>query len=157
MGPKYKAIVASLAVLVVAGLAVMQITNKDLLQGKLDTDLGTQAEVKLPDLKPTLQVLPNDDKGNLKIGVTIENVGLGVVSNTTQYNYTVYVNDQLIFTNTDAYSEMGPGNKFSFTYPIEKLIYNYPETGTVKIVVDKDAVVTETNEENNTAEASYKL
>lgn len=156
---KSKIIMLVGVVAVLAGLTIFQVTNKDLFQGRLTTNPGADQSLAtlLPDLKPTLQILPKDDENNLKIGVTIENIGQGTVSNTAQYNYSVYVNDQIVFTNTDFYSEMGPGNKFSFTYPIEKSIYKYPDTGKVKIVIDKDNVIQETDKANNTAEVQYKL
>jgi len=155
--PKSKIIVTGLIALVVAGLAVISVTNTSLIQGKLDADDLRNIEVKLPDLVPTLEVIEPDEHGNVRIKATMENLGEGPVLGTDQYNYSLYLNDELIMTNTDTFAEMAPGNKFSFSYPIDKEIYQYADTGKVRFELDKDNNVEELDENNNMAEADYSL
>lgn len=154
MNQKAKIVMSSIIVVVIVGLAAIQVSNKEVVQGKITANPSLNVDTRLPDLSPTIKVLQKDDK-NVNVEVSIENIGEGIVRGDQEYNYTLYVNDKMVFTNTDTYSEMGPGNKFSFTYPIAKDIYNYTEKGFVRVMVDKDSKVSESNEDNNEAQAEY--
>jgi len=141
---------------IVASFAIIQVKNKELVEGKI---LGNQdAEESLPpDLKPSIEPIGADKNGSLRVKVTMENIGEGPVFGDTLYSYTLYINDQLVLTNTDSYLQMNPGDKFSFIYPIDKAMYTYADTGSVKIVVDEENKVEESDEENNMAAATYEL
>jgi len=154
-----KVLISLLLVTAVAGVAAFQVRNKSLIQGQIFGDKTvTQEEVTVfPDLKPTLTVEPADTSGNLKVRIKIENLGDGSVLGTNPYSYTIFVNDKEILTNTDMFSRMDKGDSFSFVYPIDKELYQYADSGTVKVVVDAEGKIEETDKSNNTSEAEYKL
>lgn len=154
MDKRLKVLIVLVLMCVVAGVIALQVRNKELVQGKI---FETAEEVKLPDVKPTLETEKDETTGDLKVRVTIQNLGEGAVSGENPYDYTLYVNDQIVFTNTDNFSEMGPGDSFSFVYPIDKEVYKYGAKGTVEVVVDKDNKVEESNEDNNEMVIEYSL
>jgi len=156
MDKKGKILVTLVLTCVIAGAVMLQVRNKELVQGKI-FDTPQVAETVFPDLHPILEVLGVDENNNLKIRVKAENLGEGLVDGKTPYSYTIYVNDQIILTNTDSFSQMDPGDSFSFIYPIDRSVYNYADKGTVKIVIDNDNSIKESNEDNNEAVAEYTL
>ena len=155
MTNKTKYILVGAVALVIALLAFVQVTNKDLLQGRLTT--VPAEEILLPDLTVQISVVETAENNNVTAKITLENIGEGPVSGETPYNYSLYVNDELVFTNTDSYVEMAPGGKFTFSYPVERAIYNYEDSGYLKIVLDKDDMIKELDESNNSAEVEYSL
>lgn len=157
MNAKLKALLVIVLAGIVAGFAILQVKNKELVQGKIFGDKDTAGELGLPDLKPTLESKGVDENGNLLVGITIENLGEGPVLGSNPYNYTLYINDEIVMTNTDAYIQMDPGDVFSFSYPIDSEIYTYGNSGTVKIIIDKDNQIEELDEDNNESVASYTL
>jgi len=154
-----KVLISLLVVTAVASVAALQVRNKSLIQGQIFGDKTlTQEEVTtLPDLKPTLTVEPADTTGNLRVRIKIENLGDGPVLGTNPYSYTLFVNEKEILTNTDMFSRMDKGDSFSFIYPIDKELYQYEDSGIVKVVVDAEGKIEETDKANNTSEAEYKL
>jgi len=155
-----KVLISLLLVTAVAGVAALQVRNKSLIQGQIfgDKTVETQEDVTtFPDLKPTLTVETADASGNLRVRIKIENLGDGPVLGTNPYSYTIFVNDKEILTNTDTFSRMDKGDSFSFIYPIDKELYQYDDSGKVKVVVDADGKIEETDKSNNTSEAEYKL
>lgn len=156
MDNKTKIFLAGLIVVVIGGLAFLQLNNRGILQGRLTDDLDQTEQLGLPDLEPTIAQVENDIDGSIRVRVTIENVGAGPVLGSDTYTYEVYLDDQLVFTNTDNYTEMNPGNKFSFIYPVDRDIYKYNEVGTVEVVLDPDNNVKESNEGNNSHMAPYE-
>lgn len=155
MDKRVKILILLVLACVIAGVVAMQVRNKELVQGKIFE--SKEEEVKFPDVKPSLETEKDEKTGNLKVRVTIQNLGEGSVSGENPYDYTLYVNDQIVFTNTDNFSEMGPGDSFSFVYPVDKELYKYGDKGTVKVVVDKDNKVKESNEDNNETVVEYSL
>jgi len=155
MDRRLKILIVLVLACVVAGVVAMQVRNKELVQGKI-FDSKKETTV-LPDVKASLETEKDEATGNLKVRVTVQNIGEGVVSGENPYDYTLYVNDQIIFTNTDNFSEMGPGDSFSFVYPVDKELYKYGDKGTVKVVVDKNNKVKESNEDNNETVVEYSL
>lgn len=155
-----KAILAFLLVAVVAGVAVLQVKNKSLVQGQIFGEKVVTEEAVaegLPDLKPTLATEGVDANGNLRVRIKVENLGDAPVLGTNPYSYTIYMNDVEILTNTDAFSRMDKGDSFSFVYPIDKELYQYADTGTVKVVVDAEGKIEESDKSNNTSEVEYQL
>lgn len=156
MDKKAKILVTLVLTCVIAGAVMLQVRNKELVQGKI-FDTPELTDTKLPDLYPVMEVLGIDENQNLKIRVKAENLGEGLVDGKTPYSYTIYINDQTILTNTDSFSSMDPGDSFSFIYPIDRAVYNYPDSGTVKIIIDKDDSIKESDEDNNEATAEYSI
>lgn len=154
MDKRLKILIVLVLAVVVAGVVALQVRNKELVQGRI---FDTPEEVKLPDVKPSLETEKDETTGNLKVRVTVQNLGEGAVSGENPYDYTLYVNDQIVFTNTDNFSEMGPGDSFSFVYPVDKELYKYGAKGTVKVIVDKDNKVEESDEDNNEMVIEYAL
>ena len=163
MTKRGKTLLAILLIAVVFILIYWQRTTPNTLQGLIkkgepvdtaqlekEQSLGLSA-----DLKAGIEVLPADADGNLMIRATIENAGDGSILGNIPFRYSVYINDTEIFTNVDSYTSMDPGDAFSFDYPISKAIYQYPEKGTVKFVVDSENAITEKNEADDTAVAGY--
>jgi subtilase family serine protease len=157
MNSKIKILIGVLLVGVIAGFAVLQVQNKGLFKGQIFDDKAATGEVKLPDIQPKLEVVDTDKNGNLRVRTTFTNIGEGIVEGNNPYSYTLYINGQLVLTNTDSYSQMDPGDTFSFIYPIDKEMYKYPNKGTIKIVVDSENKIKESNKDNNTAEVAYQL
>lgn len=165
MNVRIKALVTVLLVGVVVGVLYTQTGNNSLFKGqiKLNDDQTESADTvevadpsAKPDLRPSFEVLPADEQGgDLKVDVTIENLGPGTVNGDKTFAYTIYFNDIEIFSNTDSYTVMEPGDSFNFIYPVPRSIYNYPDSGTAKVVVDEDNSIVEENEDNNEAENSY--
>lgn len=132
--------------------------NTNLFKGQIfGGPTVTKDNGKLPDLKPTITIETPDKNGNLRVRIKIENIGEGSVLGTNPYSYSLYVNDKLIMRNTDSFSTMSKGDSFSFIYPVDKAIYKYSATGKVKVVIDEENKVKETDETNNTSETNYKL
>lgn len=135
---------------------MLQLNSKGVLQGRLTGDLDQSESVGLPDLEPTIEMESKDIDGSLRVRVTITNTGEGPVLGSEKYTYEVYLDDQIVFTNTDSYTEMNPGNKFSFVYPIDKDIHKYQEKGTVSIILDPENNIKESDEENNSHSTTYE-
>jgi hypothetical protein len=155
MDKRVKILILLVLACVVAGVVAMQVRNKELVQGKIFE--SANESTLLPDVKPSLETEKDEATGNLKVRVTIQNIGEGAVSGENPYDYSLYVNDQIVFTNTDNFSEMGPGDSFSFVYPVDKELYKYGDKGTVKVIIDKDNKVKESNEDNNETVVEYSL
>ena len=163
MNAHKKTIITVLLVLVVVGVFVFQSQNTGLFQGKLsggstaDESGSTVDEAEnLPDLSVDLKIIaPSEEGGDLSVDVTISNEGPGSIAGTEPFKYGVYLNDIEVFTNTDSYTSIEPGDSFDFIYPISKLIYQYPDSGTISIIVDMDDDIDEVNEDNNSKEVDY--
>lgn len=155
-----KSWIALIVLVLLVGVWFFMNSNTELFQGRLVDGIEVPevlgVEGALPDLAPELEVVPPAEEGeDLKVKATIKNIGQGGLSGDTPFKYAIYINDKEVFSNTDSYSVISPGDAFSFTYPISKAIYNYPDTGTVKLVLDVDDNVEETDEGNNEVEVGY--
>lgn len=163
MEVRTKAIVTVLLVGVVVGAYALQAQNPNLFKGQLtlkDTPATPAAStaVQLPDLTADLVVVaPPEKGGDISAKVTITNKGPGLIDGKKPFKYSIYINKAVVFTNTDSYTTMAAGDSFSFTYPISRAVYQYPDSGTAKIVIDAENAITETDKTNNTKEVSYSL
>ena len=161
MGPRGKMIVTVLLIGVVAGAYTLQTNNSALFQGQLeleDGETGPTPAAGPADLTASLEVLPPlEGKTDLRASATVSNLGQGAVTAGQPFTYTIYINDQEVFSNTDSYSTVEPGDSFNFVYPIPRNIYQYPDEGTVRFTVDTTNSIEESNENNNTASADYSL
>jgi hypothetical protein len=166
MGVRSKALVAVLLVGGVVGGMVLQnqgasdgSSNQSLFQGKL---MGTQSEESavedtdnqlgtdiLPDLRILAEVVPADESGDISVDVTIENLGPGDVDGSTPFKYTIYLDDQEVFSNIDSYTSVAAGDSFNFIYPVSHLIYDYENGGEIRVIVDEDQNISEAAESNN--------
>lgn len=173
MGVKSKVLVPVVLVVVVVGAVILQ-AQTDLFKGqlRLDTPNGevdveetmiergiprtAEEEDPLPNLSASLEVIvPDDSEGDLILDVTIENLGPGEITGATPYTYALFLNDVEVFSNTDSYTSMEAGDSIGFQYPVSRIMYQYPDRGTAKLVVDTESVITEVTKDNNTAEAQY--
>lgn len=166
MNVRAKALVTVLLVGVVVGALYFQTGgNKSLFKGQIQLNeeenpsqqtQSSESTSAKPDLRPTFKVLPADEAGgDLRVDVTIENLGPGTVNGDKTFTYSIYMNDVEIFSNTDSYTVMEAGDSFNFIYPVPRSIYNYPDSGTAKVVVDGDNAIAEENESNNELEIVY--
>lgn len=158
MGIRTKTLIIVLLVGAVIGAFTLQSKNKNLFQGKIEKIDNEAAETAKSDLTADLVIVaPDQPDGDLVAKVTIKNNGPGVITGDKPFKYTVYLNGVEVFTNTDSYTTMNAGDSFSFNYPISKAVYNYPEEGKAKVVIDGDNAIDETDEENNANEVEYFL
>lgn len=169
MGVRSKTLVVVLLVGVVIGVFTLQSKNKNLFQGKIEkidseaVETATDnpeatAENAKPDLSADLVIVaPEKEGGDLSAKVTISNNGPGAIKGDKPFKYTVYLNGAEVFSNTDSYTTMNAGDSFSFNYPISKAVYNYPDEGTAKVVIDGDDAIDESEEGNNSSEVDYFL
>ncbi|MFH1534105.1 MAG: CARDB domain-containing protein [Nitrospirota bacterium] len=163
MGVRSKTLVVVLLVGLVFGVFALSTRNSQLFKGQIFDGPGNEiteetGDVLLPDLTVNAEIIfPEIADDDIEIDVTMENIGEGTIPGGTPYTYTIYINDTEVFSNSDSYSELAPGDAFSFKYPISKTIYQYPNEGTVKVVVDGENSIKESNEGNNEIIKDYKL
>lgn len=163
MEVRTKALVTVLLVGAFIGVYSLQASNPNLFKGELIKRDAAPAvtdstAVQLPDLAADLVIVaPAEKGGDISAKVTISNKGPGNIDGKKPFKYSVYINKTEVFSNTDSYSTMTAGDSFSFTYPISKAVYQYPDSGTAKIVVDTDNAIAEGDENNNSKEVSYSL
>lgn len=157
MEVRSKAIITVLLVGVVIGAMSLSSSNDRLYKGQIFNQEGAVENGQLPDLVPEMEIIAPEGDEDLKVRATLKNAGKGEVKSGNPFSYTIYINDQEVFSNTDSYSSMLSGDEFSFVYPISKSIYNYPNEGIVKFVVDTQNTISEENEDNNLVEARYSL
>lgn len=157
MGPRSKTLIVVLLATAAIGVFSFQSNNSALFKGQIfDEPEDSQQSGPLPDLRAQLSYNPPSQEGDdLEAVVTIENIGQGEVSGDQQFSYKIFINDVEVFTNTDSFTTILPGDSFSFIYPIPQLIYQYPNQGKVKATVDLEDQVPETNEDNNSTEIEY--
>ena len=156
MNKTFKIITVVLVAGVAASFAVLQVQNKELVQGKIFGNKEVE-EVGTPDLVPFVESLGAAENGNLRGKITIQNNGTGPVYGDNPYSYGIYLNDELILTNTDSYLQMNAGDSFTFVYPIDREVYAYEDSGVVKVVIDENNRIDELNEDNNVSEDNYTL
>jgi subtilase family serine protease len=156
MNKTFKIITVVLVAGVAASFAVLQVQNKELVQGQIFGDKEVE-EVGTPDLVPFAESLGAAENGNLRVKITIQNNGTGPVFGDNPYSYGIYINDELILTNTDSYLQMNAGDSFTFVYPIDREVYAYEDSGVVKVVIDENNRIDELNEDNNVSEDAYTL
>lgn len=161
MNTRAKALVTFLLVGAVIGVMVLQ-SNGSLFKGsiKLAEDQTPTEEAattdQKPDLRPSITIVKGETAtDDLKADVTIENLGPGSVKGDKTFKYTIYMNDVEVFSNTDSYTMMAAGDSFNFVYPIPRTIYEYPDSGTAKVVIDVDNNIDEEDEGNNEREVEY--
>lgn len=160
MGVRSKVFMTVLLVGVVVGVMTYTSSNENLYQGKIfdAPDQSTEGDSSLlPDLAPALKVVEAVEGKDLKVEATIRNIGDGPVTGQEPFKYTIFINDKEVFSNVDSYTTMEAGDSFNFEYPIPRDIYEYPDTGTVKFVLDLDNALTEVEENNNEVEVDYQF
>ncbi len=166
MSVRTKALVTFLLVGVVIAVLSLQTQNNGLFKGQIklnEEEAGETAEEPVvdastlrPDLRPSIEVVPATQPGeDIKVDVTIENLGPGPVKGNVTFKYKILLNDIEVFSNTDSYTVMEAGDSFNFVYPVPFDIYNYPATGKAKVVIDADNSIDEENEDNNEKEVAY--
>ncbi|PIR54733.1 hypothetical protein COU74_03200 [Candidatus Peregrinibacteria bacterium CG10_big_fil_rev_8_21_14_0_10_36_19] len=159
MNTYYKGIFTFLLVGVVVGGMYLQNSNPALFKGFIGQKSLNDSEnvqTALADLKASVDVIaPTIGDEDMKINASIENVGEGAIQQGQPFKYSIFVNDVEVFTNTDSYTSMEPGDSFSFEYPVPKSIYQYPPEGSVRFVIDPENNISESNEENNEAVSAY--
>lgn len=157
MGIRSKVLLTVILVGLLVGALVLKVENKSLFKGQI-FEGGEQTDVALPDLKAGLEViLPETAEGDISIEAEIENIGEGTLSSGQSFEYTVLIDGTEVFSNSDSYSMLEPGDAFSFVYPIPRSIYQYENEGVVEFVVDNENSIEESDEENNTAEVEYSF
>ncbi len=160
MGSRSKTLLTVLLVSTVVGVYALQVENKSLFKGQIfgqgeetADEAGNEAasdENQLPDLKAALNlVMPENPEGDIVAESTIENVGSGSIGGNSSFKYTISIDGQEVFANSDSHSEILPGDAFSFSYPIPRSIYQYGCNGEVNFTIDTDDSIEETNEDNN--------
>lgn len=161
MSIRIKALVTFLLVGAVIGVMVLQ-SNGSLFKGSIkvaEEELPTEEETttdQKPDLRPAIEIEKGEtEEDDLKANVTIENLGPGAVQGDKTFKYTIYMNDTEVFSNTDSFTMMEAADSFNFIYPIPRSIYEYPDSGTAKVVVDIDDNIDEEDEDNNEREVEY--
>ncbi|MBD3360720.1 hypothetical protein GF366_02880 [Candidatus Peregrinibacteria bacterium] len=162
MGVRTKVLVSVLLVGAVIGILVIQTENRQLFKGQIFEEPEEEVEIvsreALPDLKPDLEILPPENGENDIIAdVTIENIGEGAIVGGQPFNYAIYIGGEEVFTNSDSYSALEPGDAFSFNYPIPRTIYGYENSGTISVILDTEDTIKESNEENNEIEKQYNF
>lgn len=160
MNHRSKTAITTLLVIAVLTAVFLEVKNNNLFQGRLfgDNEEGTDtASVEQkPDLTVGLKVVqPTADDGDITADVTITNNGPGRIRGDKTFKYSVYLNETEIFSNSDSYTFLEPGDSFNFQYPISRQIYQYPDTGTLRAVVDSEDSIEEISEDNNEITASY--
>ncbi len=162
MGVRSKALITLGLVVVVVAAVVLQ-TQTDLFRGELrldrdletDVDVEEEADVLLPNLRASLDVIVPEDDGDLILDVLIENLGPGYVSGDNPYTYALFVEEVEVFRAEDSFTRIEAGDSISFQYPVSRRIFEYPDSGTASLVVDVYDVIAEVDKTNNTAEAEY--
>ncbi len=162
MGVRTKTLVTVLLVGAVVGVIALQTNNTELYKGQIFDQGAEDAEDTtaklLPDLKPSIEIeAPEVGKEDITAIATIENIGEGEIDGGSPFKYTIFINDQEAFSNTDSYTTMAPGDSFTFMYPIPKKIYQYGDSGTVRFVLDVDLNVKESDETNNEVEIDFSF
>ncbi|NIA02193.1 MAG: hypothetical protein GWP15_02310 [Nitrospirae bacterium] len=163
MGVRSKTLVVVLLVGLVFGVFAISTKNSQLFKGQIfdgSEEETTQetGETLLPDLTVSAEIIiPEIAEDDIEVNVTMENIGKGTMPGGKPYTYSIYINDTEVFSNSDSYSELAPGDAFSFKYPIPRSIYQYPSEGTVKVVVDGENSIEESNEDNNQIVKEYKF
>ncbi len=124
--------------------------------GPVDQELlkREKDEGLMVDLEAGLEVIEGDE---LVVSATIANVGDGSVLANVPFTYVIYVNDDGVYSNTDSYTSIDPGDEFSFELPISQEIYEYPDEGVVRFVIDVDGELDEKDVSNNIVEVGYSL
>ncbi|MFH1218232.1 MAG: CARDB domain-containing protein [Candidatus Peregrinibacteria bacterium] len=159
MGARGKTILVLLLLGVVIGGYTLTTNNSNLFKGQIfdqPGDSSTETQAELPDLKAEVKAIaPDSDDGDLKASATISNLGPGRIEGGKPFKYAIYINDVEVFSNSDSYSTLEPGDSFNFEYPIPKTIYQYPLKGTLKFEVDTENSIKEQDEGNNLASVPY--
>lgn len=160
MNPRSKTAITVFLVIAVLGAVYLQIKNPNLFLGQIfNNEEGTNDSATtepLPDLGVALAVIPpSTANGDITADITITNNGPGRIRGDKTFKYTVYLNETEVFSNSDSYTFMEPGDSFNFKYPISRQIYQYSNAGTVRAVVDSEDTIEEISEDNNEAVISY--
>lgn len=162
MGVRTKTLITVILVSAVVGALVVSVQNPQLFKGQIfeepegETVIEEPADGLLPDLGVDLEIImPEIAADDIEAKVTLSNIGEGSIEGGTPFTYAISIKnddeDEIeVFSNSDSYSELAPGDAFSFTYPIPRTIYQYSDVRLkVKAVVDRDDTIKESNEGNN--------
>lgn len=156
MEVRTKAIVTVVMLGLVIGAFSLNTSETQLYKGQIFDQQATKETLLKPDLIPAMEVImPDTNDGDIKVSATVKNIGEGEITAGNPFSYTLYINGQEVFSNTDSYTSMLSGDEFNFVYPIPRAIYQYTNTGTIKFVVDTQNTIEESNEDNNQKEVKY--
>ncbi len=166
MNSKTKAIAAFLLIGSVVGIVTLSASNSNLFQGFIGQEERNQGDPESEiilientlssDLEPKLEVSrPLEGNEDIIANATIENIGPGTIESGQTFTYTIYINGEESFSNTDSYVNMAPGDSFSFSYPIPRTIHGYENTGEVEFRLDVDEEIEEADESNNSIVVNY--
>jgi hypothetical protein len=146
---------------VVLGVVALAYSNGDMLKGQLlgqnqDAAVVTEEESASPDLEADIVLITPPQAGeDLQVRATVKNLGPGFVDGKTPFQYSIEVDGDEVFSNTDSYTSMGQGDSFSFDYPVPRALYEYPDSGKITFIVDTEDSIDEASEKNNEKEIEY--
>ncbi|MBI2634602.1 hypothetical protein HYW82_02970 [Candidatus Peregrinibacteria bacterium] len=147
--------------IVVFIVVALKINGGGYFQGKIfNEEDSAEADIDepLPDLSVTLSVIaPAVVGGDVTADVTVGNNGPGRIRGDRTFKYALYLDETEIFSNSDSYTFLEPGDSFNFQYPISREIYQYGDSGTIRAVVDTEDSISEITEENNSVERGFSL
>lgn len=135
-----------------------QLFQGQLLDGPED-QTTTEEEVSnlQSDLIPEMELeIPEDPLQDIVVNATIRNSGEGALSGDTPFTYSIYMNEKEVFSNSDSYTSMEPGDEFSFSYPISRAIYG-DDSGKITFKVDSENSIEESNEDNNEVVKEFSI
>lgn len=159
-----KSFVLLVAGAIVIGYFAFANDNSGLFKGMLTTESPDEqqsspfGEVEFlpPDLVAEIKVqTPENTTDNLTVDAVIKNMGEGDLRGVLPFEYEILIDDKVVFSNTDSYTTMAPGDEFNFSYPIPKDIYNYGSSGEITFTVDSKNSIKESNEDNNNMKIKY--
>lgn len=158
MGVRGKTIFTFILVIIIVGVFVLQKNNPALFKGQIKKNLNGNEITEHIDLVAKMKTLaPVEGSEDIRVSATVSNNGTTAIPKGKPFKYVIYINEAEVFSNTDSYSSVEPGDSFNFIYPISRAIYQYEDSGTVKFVVDSEDKISESNEENNSVEIEYSL
>lgn len=158
MGVRGKTIFTFILVIIIVGVFVLQKNNSALFKGQIEKDLNGNEITEQIDLIAKMETLaPVEGNEDIRVSATVSNNGVAAIPKGKPFKYIIYINETEVFSNTDSYSSVEPGDSFNFIYPISRTIYQYEDSGTVKFVVDSEDEISESNEENNSVEIEYSF
>lgn len=158
MGVRGKTIFTFILVIIIVGVFVLQKNNSALFKGQIEKNLNENKITEHIDLVAKIETLaPVEGNEDIRVSATVSNNGVAAIPKGKPFKYIIYINETEVFSNTDSYSSVEPGDSFNFIYPISRTIYQYEDSGTVKFVVDSEDEISESNEENNSVEIEYSF
>jgi len=156
MGVRSKALFTVVLVVAVVGFLTIQSRNPALFEGNLANTTEDQTSSEPANLSADFDILePLPDNEDIRVDFTIKNEGPGTI--TTPFSYKIFLDGIEVFTNSDSFIEMAPGESFGYIYPIPKTIYQYGNSGqiTLQLVPSESLEQTDTLDDSLTKEFSF--